>query len=252
MSLAHDLQHLVQPFAADQVGLLVSHGDEVVLNWHADHMFPAASLIKLAILTTTMSRHPNLETSVSLASTPVVAGAGVLQLMPSLTQLPLKTVLTLMLAVSDNYAANLAIQRLSMSTVNKWLEANGYQVTRLNRLLMDTKASGQGFENVTTATEAWRLFRYSMTRFPETKQWFGDQQFRYKLPAAIDEIDTPITVLNKTGEGPYVDHDVARFSLADDDYDVALLTAGITDRTQVIQLHEQVGQLIAKALLRNC
>lgn len=252
MSLADDLQVLVQPFAANQVGLMVSHGDDVVFNWHADHVFPAASLIKLAISTTILSRHPNLEAPVSLASTPIVAGAGVLQLMSSLTQLPLKTVLTLMLAVSDNYAANLAIQRVSMSAVNQWLDTNDYQATRLRRLLMDTNAVKKGLDNVTTAAESWRLLRYLITAYPETKQWLGNQQFRYKLPAAIDEIDTPITVLNKTGEGPYVDHDVARFSLADETYDVALLTAGITDRTRAIQLHEQVGQLIAQVLLRNC
>ncbi|ANZ63426.1 hypothetical protein AYR62_04570 [Secundilactobacillus paracollinoides] len=251
MSLADQLRELVTPFAAHQVGLVVSHGDQIILSWQANQVFPAASLIKLAILNQTLSQHPDLEAPIALDTTPVVGGAGVLQLMPSVTHLPLKTVLELMLAVSDNYAANLMLARSSMTAINEWLIDHGDVNTKLQRYLMDTKSVKKGLDNVTTAQDAWQLFRTALTDYPETQAWFAHQQFRYKLPATIDELETPITVLNKTGEGPAVDHDVARFFIGTDYYDVALLTADIADRSQAILLHQRVGQCIAQTLLSN-
>jgi beta-lactamase class A len=62
-----------------------------------------------------------------------------------------------MIAVSDNSATNVLIDRLGMENINSMLEGLGLHSTRLRRKMMDLKAAGEGRENVSTPREMMTL-----------------------------------------------------------------------------------------------
>ncbi|KRK49516.1 serine hydrolase [Secundilactobacillus kimchicus] len=233
---------LVAPMS-DHVGLIVKVADQTIFAHRARQLFPAASIIKLAILATLMDQEEDMAKPIRLASQGVVGGAGVLQELGSGTY-SLRDVAALMISVSDNTAANLLIDYLGMATINDWLGRNGYHETGLNRRLMDVGALKQGRENTVSAAESERLLVHLLTRYPVVRSWFFNQQFRYKLPGVFDELDTAVKVANKTGEGPNIDHDVAWFETDSQVVTVAVLTAGIPGRQQALAFIQSIGQLI--------
>jgi beta-lactamase class A len=60
-------------------------------------------------------------------------------------------------AVSDNSAANVVIDRVGMENVNSLLDSLGLTHTRLQRKMMDLKAAGEGRENISTPGEMLSL-----------------------------------------------------------------------------------------------
>lgn len=246
MSIQTQLDELIAPYK-NSVSVSMYNTNKLAYS-HLEHQqVPAASMIKLAILATQLQRREDLNQLINVSKTPTVDGAGVLKLMGK-SQWTLNDLLGLMISVSDNYAANVIIDHLSMTAVNQWLVENGYADTKLQRRLMDTEAKVQGRENLISAADAIRLFRYLMKQFPQTQNWFLNQQFRGKLPLMMDETATDVRIYNKTGEGPLIDHDVARFSKDGHSIDIVVLTWGITDRLAVITLMGKIGQLIYRSL----
>lgn len=224
--------------------VIVKIDDRIVFEKNLNVSFPAASLIKLPILACAME-NLNFEDLISLKKSNIVGGAGVLQILQS-GEFTVSQILGLMISVSDNTAANLIINELGMKKVNSWLQGNGFPETHLNRYLMDVSALEKGIDNRTTASEALRLLELiSKKADKQTKDWFLNQQARYKLPGAFDELGWPIQVFNKTGEGNGVDHDVARFITTNHITDVAVLSTSQSDRTKTLQMMQQVGLSIA-------
>lgn len=246
MSLRTNIDELVATYNG-QISVCLYDTDELIYGYQEHAQVPAASLIKLAILATQLNRHENLSQAIQISETPQVGGAGVLKLLGQ-SQWSLHDVLGLMIADSDNYAANVMINHLTMASVNEWLKQNGYQETSLQRRLMDVNARAKGLDNLTSAFEALRLFRDLMSDYPMTHEWFLNQQFRGKLPLTMDETADDVKIYNKTGEGPFIDHDVARFSNQNHDIDVAVLTWGSSDRLATISLIAKIGRLIYTSL----
>jgi beta-lactamase class A len=63
----------------------------------------------------------------------------------------------MMVAVSDNSATNVLIDRVGMENVNSFLGSLGLAQTRLRRKMMDVKAAAEGRENVSTPNEMMKL-----------------------------------------------------------------------------------------------
>jgi beta-lactamase class A len=59
----------------------------------------------------------------------------------------------MVMAVSDNSATNVLIERVGMEKVNKLMDRLGLKQTRLRRKMMDLKAAREGRENVSTPRE---------------------------------------------------------------------------------------------------
>ena len=209
MSLQTDIEKLIAPYK-ESVSICMYHTDKLIYGFQEHKQMPAASLIKLAILAAQFERQEDLNRSISTFHTPMVGGAGVLKQLKQ-SNWTISELLGLMISVSDNAAANVMIDHLSMTSVNQWLIKNEYQETELRRRLMDTDAKAAGNENLISAFDALRLFRQLMQDYPQTHEWFLNQQFRGKLPLMMDETATDVKIYNKTGEGPNIDHDVARF-----------------------------------------
>src|SRR5467141_1768711 len=74
-------------------------------------------------------------------------------LTPAITRVTLRDLATMMVAVSDNSATNVLIDRLGMENVNSMLDSLGLAHTRLRRKMMDLEAAKQGRENISTPRE---------------------------------------------------------------------------------------------------
>lgn len=74
-------------------------------------------------------------------------------LTPGVTRVTLRDLATMVVAVSDNSAANVLIDRVGMANVNAMLDSLGLSHTRLRRKMMDLDAAKQGRENISTPRE---------------------------------------------------------------------------------------------------
>ena len=195
-----------------------------------DEPFPQASVIKLAVLYELYRQAEEGRVDLGEAThppVPRVGGDGVLQHLGASVSLTWREAAVLMMAVSDNAAANLLIDRLGMDTVNRRLDALGLTRTRLRRRMMDLEAARRGEENVSTPAEMRRLVEaiYAGTGLsPErardlrlvaatTKR----TEFRKPLPETV-------TVLDKDGELEAVRAAAAVVDLPGRPYSVAIMT----------------------------
>jgi beta-lactamase class A len=78
-------------------------------------------------------------------------------LTPGVTRITNRDLATMMVAVSDNSAANVLIDRVGMTNVNALLDGLGLTHTRLQRKMMDVKAAAEGRENLSTPREMMTL-----------------------------------------------------------------------------------------------
>ena len=63
----------------------------------------------------------------------------------------------MMIAVSDNSATNVLIDRVGMENVNALMDSMSLAHTRLRRKMMDLKAASEGRENISTPAEMMTL-----------------------------------------------------------------------------------------------
>ena len=78
-------------------------------------------------------------------------------LTPGVTRVTLRDLATMMVAVSDNSATNVLIDRVGMQNVNAMLDSCALTHTRLRRKMMDLQAAKEGRENISTPREMMTL-----------------------------------------------------------------------------------------------
>jgi beta-lactamase class A len=128
------------------------------LQSHADDVFPQASSIKIAVLAELY--HQAQAGKLKLADLYTVQAADLVPdsyimggLTPGVTRVTLRDLATMMVAVSDNSATNVLIDRVGMESVNGLMDSLGLTHTCLRRKMMDLKAATEGRENVSTPAE---------------------------------------------------------------------------------------------------
>lgn len=138
------------------------------LSHNADEIFPVASLIKVPVLAELYRQaeqsargvpgKAKLTDTYTMNANDVVAGSDIMAgLTPNVTRVTNRDLATFVVAVSDNAATNVLIERLGMENVNALLEGLGLKETRLRRKMMDLKAAGEGRENTSTPHEMLTL-----------------------------------------------------------------------------------------------
>jgi beta-lactamase class A len=138
----------------------LSNGKKFLL--HADEVFPQASSIKIAVLAELY--HQSQAGKLKLTELYTVQAGDLVPdsdimggLTPGVSRITLRDLATMMIAVSDNSATNVLIDRLGMENVNALMDSLGLTHTRLRRKMMDLKAAGEGRENISTAAEMMAL-----------------------------------------------------------------------------------------------
>jgi beta-lactamase class A len=131
---------------------------------HANDVYPQASSIKICVLAELYRQAQ--QGKLKLTDMYTVNAADLVQdsdimggLTPGVTQITLRDLATMMVAVSDNSATNVLIDRVGMDNVNAFLSSQGLRDTRLRRKMMDLKAASEGRENNSTPNEMARLLQ---------------------------------------------------------------------------------------------
>jgi beta-lactamase class A len=138
---------------------------------NGDIVMPTASMIKIAILAE-LYRQDRLGESYLVDAKDVVPSSAIVAgLTPGVTKLTLRDLATMMMAVSDNAATNVLIDRLGMDRVNELLGSLGLSQTKLRRKMIDLAAARAGRENVATPSETVTLveaiFRHRIVPKPK-------------------------------------------------------------------------------------
>jgi beta-lactamase class A len=154
---------------------------------HGDDLFPQASSIKIAVLAELYHQEQQSEegktNAQSLANLYTVRKEDLvpdsdimLGLTPGVTRLTNRDLATMMVAVSDNSATNVLIDRVGMENVNELLGSLGLHNTMLRRKMMDLQAASEGRENVATPREMMTLladlYRGKVLNKPLTDDFF--------------------------------------------------------------------------------
>jgi beta-lactamase class A len=135
---------------------------------NADRVFPTASSIKIAILLELYHQDQEARAGAQgkaklddlytfdpkelVEFSQIMAG-----LTPGVTRITNHDLAQFMVAVSDNTAANILIDRVGKDNVNAMLRSLGLTKTMLRRKMMDFAAAKRGDENVSTPQEMARL-----------------------------------------------------------------------------------------------
>jgi beta-lactamase class A len=135
---------------------------------HEDEVFPQASSIKVAVLAELYhqaqlsaqgdSGKAKLTDPYTVDARDFVQDSDImLGLTPGVTRVTNRDLATMMVAVSDNSATNVLIDRVGMKNVNALLDSLGLKHTCLCRKMMDLKAASEGRENISTPREMMLL-----------------------------------------------------------------------------------------------
>lgn len=249
--MSHD--HLVERLNqlhhqfAEPHALLLADRSHLLFGAHTDKLFPAASLIKLGIAAYIKKRAEadpfQWNRMVELPKT--VGGAGVLHFMTEPSWC-VRDLVTLMLMVSDNLAANALLKLYGLSTISRWL-AEHFPGTQLNRALMQSHVDN---DNRITAEATWRLLHDLLTATQQSAdgdwcaQALRHQQNRTKLLLAPTMQAFIGWTAGKTGELPHCEHDAACFAAEGEQLYAVVLTTFNDRREDAMRFNQQVGQLI--------
>ena len=135
-------------------------GDHFFL--HENEVFAQASSIKITVLANlylqAQEGQLKLNDLYTVQSSDLVPDSDIMNgLTPGVTRVTLRDLATMMVAVSDNSATNVLIDKVGMQNVNAMLDSLGLSHTRLRRKMMDLEAAKQGRENISTPREMMQL-----------------------------------------------------------------------------------------------
>ena len=147
---------------------IVDLTDGRTLSHNADRVFPTASSIKIAILLELYRQEQEARTGAQskakfddiytfdpkdlVEDSQILAG-----LTAGVSRVTNRDLAQFMVAVSDNAAANILIDRVGKENVNATLRSLGLNKTMLRRKMMDIAAARRGEENVSAPLEMARL-----------------------------------------------------------------------------------------------
>jgi beta-lactamase class A len=135
-------------------------GEHFLLN--EDEVFAQASSIKITVLANLYLQAQQgklkLTDLYTVQSSDLVQDSDIMNgLTPGVTRITLRDLATMMVAVSDNSATNVLIDRVGMPNVNAMLDSLSLTHTRLRRKMMDLQAAKEGRDNISTPREMMSL-----------------------------------------------------------------------------------------------
>lgn len=199
----------------------------------ADEVFPQASSIKITILAELYRQAQagklKLTDIYTVRSSDLVPDSPIMEgLTPGVTQITLRDLVTMMVAVSDNSAANILIDRVGMENVNSLLDSLGLTHTRLRRKMMDLKAASEGRENISTPGEMMtlleRLYRGRVLNKPLTDDFFKVLSTKKMDAWMARDLPEELKIADKTGSLEGVRNDCGLVFLDNRPYILCVMT----------------------------
>src|SRR5712692_3081267 len=176
--------------------------------FHEDEVFAQASSIKITVLAELYRQAQQgklrLTDLYTVQSSDLVPDSDIMGgLTPGVTRITLRDLATMMVAVSDNSATNVLIDRVGMENVNTFLDSLGLTHIRLRRRMMDLKAAGEGRENVATPAEMMALLE-DLYRGKVLNKEFTNDFFKmlstHKNSFIPRDLPEGLKIANKPGE----------------------------------------------------
>lgn len=156
MKVADDLNGVMSVSILD-----LTSGEQMLIR--ADEVMPQASSIKITVLLELYKQVQEgklkLSDEYTIRKEDLVQDSDLLEFAGVGKKLTLRDLAAMVVAVSDNGATNVLIDRVGMENVNATLHSFGLRSTMLRRKMMDVKAASEGRENVATAREMTELLR---------------------------------------------------------------------------------------------
>ncbi len=206
-------------------------GDQFFL--HEDEVFAQASSIKITVLANpyVQAQQGKLKLTdlYTVQASDLVPDSDIMNgLTPSVTRVTLRDLATMMIAVSDNAATNVLIDRVGMANVNAMLDSLGLTHTRLRRKMMDLEAAKQGRENISTPREMMALLEAIYRGKLLNKESTGD--FFKVLSTNKDswiprDLPADLKIANKPGSLEAVRNDSGIVSVEGRPYVIRVMTA---------------------------
>jgi beta-lactamase class A len=244
---------------------IVDLADARAILKNADRVFPTASSIKIAILLELYRQEQNGKAKLNdgytfdpkdlVEDSQIMAG-----LTPGVTRLTNRDLAQFMVAVSDNAATNVLIDRVGMQNVNATLRSLGLTKTMLRRKMIDLAAARRGDENVSTPQEMARLLetiyngkgvqalRGESSTAPALSKEFTEafiKQLSTKKQSYIPrELPSDIQVANKPGDLDGVRNDSGIVFAKNRPFVISVMTAYDRDERAAEQM---IGQIALEA-----
>jgi beta-lactamase class A len=233
----------------------LSSGQQLLVR--ADEVFPQASSIKIAVLAELYHQAQQSEHGVSGKATlkdryvvraaDIVADSAILGgLTPGVSSLTNRDLATIMVAVSDNSATNVLIDRVGMDNVLHLTESLGLAHTQLRRKMMDLQAAAQGKENISTPREMMelleQLYRGKVIAPPLLDDFFTVLATNKDswIPRALPP---DLKIANKPGELEGVRNDSGIVFLKNRPYVICVMTTYLANERAGEEAITQISQL---------
>ena len=209
----------------------LTSGQKILLR--ANEVFPQASSIKIAVLAElyrqAQSGKLKLTDMYTVQASDLVPDSYIMGgLTPGITRITLRDLATMMMAVSDNSAANVLINRVGMENVNGFMDSLGLVNTRLRRKMMDLKAASEGRENISTPQDMMtlldNLYRGKLLNKETTDEFFKEFQIARKDSRIPRDLPEDLPVAAKSGELEGVRNDSGIVFLAKRPYIICVMT----------------------------
>jgi beta-lactamase class A len=206
---------------------------------HGDSIFPQASSIKIAVLAELYhqaqlsaqgeSGKAKLIDLYTVRTADLVQDSDIMGgLTPGVTQLTNRDLATMMVAVSDNSATNVLIDRLGMENVNALLDSLALHNTKLRRKMMDVKAAAEGRENISTPQDMLTLLEKIYQEKVLNKEMTADffkMLSTHKNSFIPRDLPDGLQIANKPGELEAVRNDSGIVFLQNRPYIICVMTA---------------------------
>lgn len=243
--LKNDILKILEKYQGTY-GVLVKSNSEIV-KINVDEIFPSASLIKLFILLAI--NNSNLDNKIKIDKKDIVAGEGALGKLSGNLTLSVRDLAILMIILSDNMATNILIDYLSMDYINNIIRENGFKSTILQRKMLDFKAAKEGRENYTSPRDVYQVLKllYKNSLF---LNMLKNQHLNNKISLYLSENEDFIFA-HKTGELKNIEHDAGRLFYKDKFIDIVVMSKNLHSNGDGIKVHNEIGELLIKMLLKN-
>jgi beta-lactamase class A len=207
---------------------------------NADRVFPAASSIKIAILLELYRQDQEARAGAKgkarlddiytfdpkdlVEDSQIMAG-----LTAGVTRVTNRDLAQFMVAVSDNAAANVLIDRVGMQNVNATMRSLGLTKTMLRRKMMDIAAARRGDENVATPQEMLRLleavFKEKVLNKESTAEFIKQLSTKKKDSYLSHFLPDAVQVANKPGDLAAVRNDSGIVFAPNRPFAISVMTA---------------------------
>jgi len=204
--------------------------------WEFSHekakLFPSASLAKIPLMAACFlaadQGRIKLERNIALKPSDKLTGSGVLKDMPARTTFSVERLIGLMIYDSDNTAANIVTNLVSIDYLNNTFKSFGLKNTDLSRKIADYRSRDKGIENYTTAEDLAMLLDKIYQRKLGNEDVSNQCISMLKLTRMNDRIPKylppEITIAHKTGLENNVCHDAGIVFTRKGDFIIVVLT----------------------------